>query len=72
MARVRVFDVNETLLDLGALGPQYERAFGDAATRHAWFGQLLALWLTELVTGEYTPFGTIGGARWGWSQSGRA
>ena len=62
MARVCVFDVNETLLDLGALDPQFERVFGDASTRQAWFGQFLTLWLTELVTGEYTPFGTIGGS----------
>lgn len=62
MARVCVFDVNETLLDLGALDPQFERVFGDASTRQAWFGQFLALWLTELVTGQYTPFGTIGGS----------
>ncbi|CAN5324175.1 haloacid dehalogenase type II [soil metagenome] len=62
MVRVCVFDVNETLLDLGALDPQFERVFGDASMRQAWFGQFLALWLTELVTGEYTPFGTIGGS----------
>ncbi len=62
MARVCVFDVNETLLDLGALDPQFERVFGDGSMRQAWFGQFLALWLTELVTGEYTPFGTIGGS----------
>jgi 2-haloacid dehalogenase len=43
MARVCVFDANETLLNLGALGPQFERVFGDAATRQAWFGQFLAL-----------------------------
>ena len=62
MPRVCVFDVNETLLDLGALDPQFERVFGDASTRQAWFGQFLTLWLTELVTEEYTPFGTIGGS----------
>ncbi len=61
MPRVCVFDVNETLLDLGALDPHFERLFGDASTRQAWFGQFLALWLTEMVTGEYTDFGTIGG-----------
>ena len=61
MARVCVFDVNETLLDLGALDPHFERVFGDASTRQAWFGQFLALWLTEMLTGEYTNFGTIGG-----------
>jgi 2-haloacid dehalogenase len=61
MPRVCVFDVNETLLDLGALDPDFEHLFGDASTRQAWFGQFLALWLTEMVTGEYTDFGTIGG-----------
>jgi 2-haloacid dehalogenase len=61
MARVCVFDVNETLLDLGALNPHFERIFGDASTRQAWFGQFLALWLTEMVTGKYKDFGTIGG-----------
>ena len=61
MTRVCVFDVNETLLDLGALNPHFERIFGDASTRQAWFGQFLALWLTEMVTGEYKDFGTIGG-----------
>jgi 2-haloacid dehalogenase len=61
MARVCVFDVNETLLDLGALDPHFERIFGDASSRQAWFSQFLTLWLTEMVTGEYTDFGTIGG-----------
>jgi 2-haloacid dehalogenase len=62
MARVCVFDVNETLLDLAALDPHFERIFGDASSRQAWFGQFLTLWLTETVTGAYTEFGTIGGA----------
>ena len=29
MRRVQVFDVNETLLDLAALDPHFERIFGD-------------------------------------------
>jgi 2-haloacid dehalogenase len=62
MARVCVFDVNETLLDLGALDPHFERVFGDASTRQAWFGQFLTSWLTMMVTGVYEEFGTIGGA----------
>lgn len=61
MARVCVFDVNETLLDLGALDPQFERVFGDASARQAWFGQFLTSWLTAMVTGVYREFGTIGG-----------
>jgi len=61
MARVCVFDVNETLLDLGALDPHFERVFGDVSTRQAWFGQFLTSWLTAMVTGVYEEFGTIGG-----------
>src|ERR687886_867195 len=62
MARVCVFDVNETLLDLGALDPHFERIFGDASVRQAWFGQFLASWLTMTVIGVYSDFGTIGGS----------
>ncbi len=61
MARVCVFDVNETLLDLGALDPHFERVFGDASVRQVWFGQFLTSWLTATVTGMYREFGTIGG-----------
>ena len=61
MPRVCVFDVNETLLDLGSLDPQFERVFGDASVRQAWFGQFLTSWLTAMVTGVYQEFGTIGG-----------
>jgi 2-haloacid dehalogenase len=62
MARVCVFDVNETLLDLGALDPHFERAFGDAAVRRAWFSQLLQSAFVATITGAYSDFGTIGGA----------
>jgi 2-haloacid dehalogenase len=61
MARICVFDVNETLLDLGALDPLFERIFGDASVRQAWFGQFLTSWLTATVIGVYSEFGTIGG-----------
>jgi 2-haloacid dehalogenase len=62
MARVCVFDVNETLLDLGALDPHFERVFGDAGVRRAWFLQLLQSALVATVTGAYSNFGTIGAA----------
>lgn len=62
MARVCVFDVNETLLDLGALDPHFERAFGDAGVRRLWFLQVLQSALVATVTGAYSDFGTIGGA----------
>jgi 2-haloacid dehalogenase len=60
VTRVIVFDVNETLLDMGALDPHFERVFGDASARQSWFDQFLQLWLTEMVTGVYQEFGTIG------------
>ena len=61
MARVCVFDVNETLLDLSALDPEFERIFGDASVRQAWFGQMIQSALVSTVTVSYSDFGTIGG-----------
>src|SRR5919199_1572544 len=62
MAKVCVFDVNETLLDLGALDPHFERAFGDAGVRRGWFMQLVQSALVATVTGAYSDFGEVGGA----------
>lgn len=62
MARVCLFDVNETLLDLGALDPHFERAFGDAGLRRVWFLQLLQSALVATVTGAYSDFGQVGEA----------
>ena len=57
MARVQVFDVNETLLDLAAMDPHFERVFGDARIRPVWFGQMIQSALVATVTGEYRQFG---------------
>lgn len=62
MARVCVFDVNETLLDLGALDPLFERAFGDAGVRRSWFLQVLQSALVATVTDTYSDFGAVGAA----------
>ena len=62
MARVCVFDVNETLLDLGALDPHFERVFGDAGVRRSWFLQVLQSALVATLTGVYSEFGAIGAA----------
>ncbi len=62
MARVCLFDVNETLLDLGALDPHFERAFGDASVRRSWFLQVLQSALVATVTGAYSDFGAVGAA----------
>jgi 2-haloacid dehalogenase len=56
MPRVVAFDVNETLLDLGALDPLFERAFGDAAVRVQWFQQMLQLAFVGGLTGRYVDF----------------
>jgi 2-haloacid dehalogenase len=50
------FDVNETLLDLAALDPLFEEAFGDGALRQQWFGQMLQLSFTGGLTGRYVDF----------------
>jgi len=55
MGRVIVFDVIETLLDLGALDEHFERVFHDAAARQEWFVQMLqsafvSIWAQRLFT----------------------
>jgi 2-haloacid dehalogenase len=62
MARVCVFDVNETLLDLRSLDPHFERVFGDAGVRRAWFSQLLQSAFVATITGAYSDFGSVGAA----------
>ena len=62
MARVCVFDVNETLLDLKALDAQFAHVFGDASVRQAWFNQMIQSALVATVTHAYADFGAIGGA----------
>lgn len=56
-----VFDVNETLLDLGTLDQLFVEWFGDAAARREWFAQLLQLALVVTLTGTYRDFATLAG-----------
>jgi len=60
--RVCVFDVNETLLDLAALDPLFERAFGDASVRRLWFSQVLQSAFVATMTDAYVTFGEAAGA----------
>lgn len=60
MPRVIVFDVNETLLDLKALDPHFQRLFGDAAVRGLWFSQFIQNAFVATITNAYSPFGQIG------------
>lgn len=59
MPRICVLDVNETLLDLSALDPPFERVFGRPGIRQQWFGQLLQSALLSTVTDAYSDFGTL-------------
>ena len=58
MPPVIAFDVNETLLDLSALDPLFERGFGDPGLRPLWFGQMLQLAFVGAITGRYVDFTT--------------
>jgi len=58
MTAVIAFDVNETLLDLGALDSAFEDLFGSATVRPQWFAQMLQLSFVGGMTGEYVDFTT--------------
>lgn len=62
MPRTIVFDVNETLLDLSALDPLFEQAFGEAAARKEWFARMLRTAFVSVITNRYADFSTIGRA----------
>jgi 2-haloacid dehalogenase len=56
VASVIAFDVNETLLDLGALDAPFEALLGRAALRPQWFSLMLQLAFTGGLTGQYVDF----------------
>ncbi len=60
--KVLVFDVNQTMLDLNALRPQFTRVFGDGKAMDEWFSLLLHYSLVVTVADAYTDFGTVGRA----------
>jgi 2-haloacid dehalogenase len=62
MARVLLFDVNETLLDLQVLDAVFERAFGDRSVRRQWFGLVLRNAMAVTITGDYVDFLAVGAA----------
>src|ERR1700754_3077343 len=57
-----VFDVNETLLDLQAMEPTFERIFGDKRVMRLWFANLIMYSAALTVAGCYVPFTDIGSA----------
>ena len=54
-----VFDVNETLLDLGTMEPTFERIFGDKSAMRLWFANLIlysvALTVASVMTANSSP-----------------
>lgn len=62
MPPIFVFDVNETLLDLSALAPNFQECFGNGTTRIEWFKEILQLTFVTTVTGAYSDFRAIGEA----------
>jgi|SRR5215469_6992021 len=57
-----VFDVNETLLDLEALTPIFERILGDRWAMRLWFMQLITYSQALTLADIYVPFTDIGAA----------
>lgn len=58
-ARIIVFDVNETLLDIEILNPFFERTFGDARVMRQWFAELILYSQALTLSGSYTEFGKL-------------
>jgi 2-haloacid dehalogenase len=57
-----IFDVNETMLDLGALDPLFVRWFGDPVARKEWFALTLHFAMTLAATRQSRSFGEVGAA----------
>lgn len=62
MARIIVFDVNETLLDVQTLHPYFEHMFGDKTSLREWFSLLLLHAEAATLAGPYFDFATLAGA----------
>ena len=61
MPSVIVFNVNETLIDIEALKPLFERVFGDAPpVIREWFGQLVLYSMTTTLFGLYADYFSLG------------
>jgi len=65
MNRAVIFDVNETMLDLGALDPLFAGWFGDPLARNEWFALTLHFAMTLAATREFRSFGEVGAAALG-------
>ncbi|BBY91568.1 haloacid dehalogenase [Mycobacterium gallinarum] len=59
---VLIFDVNETLIDIESLAPNFERMFGDRGVLREWFNQLVLYSMTATLSGNYVDFFALGQA----------
>jgi 2-haloacid dehalogenase len=59
---VVVFDVNETLMNLDAIRPFFDRIFNDPGAMRLWFANLITYSEALTLSGVYVPFTDIGGA----------
>ena len=59
---VLVFDVAESLLDLEALRPLFQRLFGDGTMVNEWFGETILYSESATLTNTFVPFGQLGAA----------
>ncbi len=57
--RTIVFDVNETLLDMGPLDTFFHNLFGKASVRGQWFNTLLQWSLVTTLTGPWRDFSQL-------------
>ncbi|MGI8958295.1 MAG: haloacid dehalogenase type II [Bryobacteraceae bacterium] len=62
MTKIIIFDVNETVLNIAALEPEFERIFGHTEVLQNWFLQTLQYSLVANVAGPYFDFNEIAGA----------
>lgn len=56
---VLVFDVNETLLEIGSLAPLFGERFGDERFLREWFAQLVMYSMTASLTEHYVNFAAL-------------
>jgi len=59
VARILVFDVNETLLNLQPLEIHFERVFGDRTVIHEWFSQVILYAEAVTLADSYRTFGEV-------------
>jgi 2-haloacid dehalogenase len=72
LPRTIVCDVNETLLDVRALEPEFTAAFGDPRVLQEWFALVLLYSEVATLAGPYSEFAAIAGAALDMTASARA